>query len=125
MQGVGDSRQGHNKRPPTIVMEVDGTDSEGDYVRVRRAVRYFIKAWVEAYGKPIRRKKLVELVCFELRDLCERNKKSAMRTIGVVISKMVRRGEVVKVLDVYNRKAVYYILPEHLEMFRDRIVGRE
>jgi len=91
------------------------------HVRVRRLIIRMIDEYVTTYKKPIRRKKLHELVITtdeKIAKLYEGHKAMVDEVFSFNLSQMVREGRVVKVKDPYKPKWTYYVLPKHLEMFK-------
>ena len=130
-QATADKKQKQVKKkneskPVVIYMEIDDP-TYSNYQKLKKVIVSVIREWVGYYKMPIRRKKLVELVCAdsEMSAECEKDKKKFNRLMGSVLDKMVKRGDVIKVKDTVNEKAVYFILSEHLELFKDKIVRKE
>ena len=113
-------------KPVIVYMEIDDP-TYSKYQKLKRVIISVINEWVSYYKMPIRRKKLVELVCAdnEISTECMKDKKKFNRLIGSVLDRMEKSGDVIKVKDVVYKKAAYYILPAHLELFKDKIVKKE
>ena len=109
------------KKPIILYMEVEEytTSIKG---KLKKAVVEVVDEWVKEYKMPIRRKKLIELVCAreEFSQKCNENKTSFMRTLEYVINEMFKRGDLVKVVDPTKKTSTYYILPKHVEMFKNQ-----
>ena len=113
-------------KPVIVYMEIDDP-TFSKYQKLKKTIISVIREWVSYYRMPIRRKKLVELVCAdsEISAECMKDKKKFNRLLGSVLDRMEKSGEVIKVKDVVFKQAAYYILPEHLELFKDKIVKKE
>lgn len=109
------------RKPIILYMEVEEytTSIKGN---LKKAVVEVVDEWVKEYKMPIRRKKLIELVCAreEFSQKCSENKTSFMRTLEYVINEMFKRGDLVKVVDPTKKTSTYYILPKHVEMFKNQ-----
>lgn len=106
-------------KPIIIYMQVDEPELSWRGT-LERAIIESIKNWVDTYGMPIRRKKLVELVCMDeaVKQRCMEKKEQTLRTIEFMIKEMFEKRKIVKVVDPRKKLAVYYALPEHIEMFK-------
>ena len=110
-------------RSKAIVLYMDIEDpTESIFKKLRRAIRETIREWVEFYQMPIRRKKLIELICSnsEIAEECKKNRKEMVRRIDNMLTRMFLRGDLIKIVDENNKKAVYYALSEHLNLFKDK-----
>ena len=124
-QHGGKQRQQKRKvdRSKTIVLYMDIEDpTESIFKKLRRAIRETIREWVEFYQMPIRRKKLIELICSnnEIAEECKKDRKEMVRRIDNMLTRMFLRGELIKVVDENNKKAVYYALREHLDLMKSK-----
>jgi hypothetical protein len=99
-------------------------DVENDciHVRVRRQIKRMIDEYVTTYKKPIRRKKLQELVITtdpKLSKLYEERKETVVAVFSFELSRLVKEGSVVRVKDPLKPSRAYYILPKHLETLKE------
>ncbi len=97
-------------------------DVEDDciHVRIRRQIKYVIDEYFKTYKKPIRRKKLQELVITtdeKVWKLYEEHKEMVVMVFNFELSKLVKEGSVVRVKDPLKPRRTYYILPSHKSLF--------
>ena len=112
-----------DSKPKTIVLYMDIEDpTESIFKKLRRAIRETIREWVDFYQMPIRRKKLIELICSnsEIAEECKKDKKEMEKRINNMLHRMFVRGELIKIVDENNKKAVYYALSEHLDLMKSK-----
>ena len=122
VKAVKKKQKKDDRKPLVLYMDVEEytTSIKG---KLKKAVIEVVDEWVNAYKMPIRRKKLIELVCAreEIAEKCNENRMSLMRTLEYVINEMFKEGDLVKVLDRTKKTATYYILPKHVELFKNRL----
>jgi len=112
----------NRKRNKVEVVYIPVPDDDPINVRIRRLIPQLIDQYVKAYGKPIRRQKLEELVFTydeRLANFYEQNPKRAEMVLSFELSKLVREGKVVKAKDPDRKRPTYYVLPEHLEALKE------
>ncbi|MCQ4367016.1 MAG: hypothetical protein NO114_05100 [Sulfolobales archaeon] len=108
------------RRQVVIYMPVD-VENDSIHVRVRRQIKRIIDEYVTTYKKPIRRKKLQELVITtdpKIWKLYEERKETAIAVFSFELSRLVKEGSVVRVKDPLKPRRTYYVLPEHLEALK-------
>ena len=102
-------------------MPVD-VENDSIHVRVRRQIKRVIDEYVTTYKKPIRRKKLQELVITtdpKIWKLYEERKETAVAVFSFELSRLVKEGSVVRVKDPLKPRPTYYVLPKHLEALKE------
>ena len=102
-------------------MPVDVED-DSIHVRVRRQIKRVIDEYVTTYKRPIRRKKLQELVITtdsKIWKLYEERKETSIAVFSFELSKLVKEGSVVRVKDLLKPRRTYYVLPKHLEALKE------
>ncbi|MCI4409824.1 MAG: hypothetical protein JHC26_12085 [Thermofilum sp.] len=122
------------KRPPqkgqtglknTIYMSVE-EDEDPIHVKVKRLIPKIIDEYVMTHKKPIRRKKLKNLVFSydeKLAKFYEEQKEVAIAVFNFAVSKLLNDGKIIRVKDPDKKRFTYFILPKHLDMFRGEIKG--
>ena len=118
---IGSKAESSKRRQVVIYMPVDVED-DSIHVRVRRQIKRIIDEYVTTYKKPIRRKKLQELVITtdpKIWKLYEERKETAIAVFSFELSRLVKEGSVVRVKDPLKPRRAYYILPKHLDMFKE------
>jgi len=101
-----------------IYMTVEEED-DPIYIKIKRLILKLTDEYVMTYKKPIRRKKLKELVFTsdeKLMKIYEEEKEVAVGIFTYSLVSLVREGKVLKVKDPEKKRFVYYILPKHLEV---------
>jgi len=118
---IGSKAESSKKRQVVIYMPVDVED-DSVHVRVRRQIKRMIDEYVTTYKRPIRRKKLQELVITtdpKIWKLYEERKETAIAVFSFELSRLVKEGSVVRVKDPLKPRRAYYVLPKHLDMFKE------
>jgi hypothetical protein len=102
-------------------MPVD-VENDSVHVRVRRQIKRVIDEYVTTYKRPIRRKKLQELVITtdpKIWKLYEERKEMITMVFSFELSRLVKEGSVVRVKDPLKPRRTYYVLPKHLEALKE------
>jgi hypothetical protein len=112
-----DEKKG-KKEEKVIYMTVEEED-DPTYVKIKRLILKLIDQYVMTYKKPIRRKKLKELVFTndeKLMKIYEEEKEVAVGMFTYALVMLTRDGKVLKVKDPEKKRHTYYILPKHLKV---------
>jgi len=124
--GRGEKRPGKEKKDEEVIYMRVEEDDDPIYVKVKRLILKLTDQYVMTYKKPIRRKKLKELVFTndeKLAKLYEEEKEVAVGIFNYALVSLVREDKILKVKDPEKERYSYYMLPKHIEMFKDEIEG--
>ena len=112
------------KNEKVIYMSVE-EDDDPIYIKIKRLILKLTDQYVMTYKKPIRRKKLKELVFTsdeKLAKLYEEEKEVAVGIFNYALVSLVREERILKVKDPEKGRYAYYMLPKHINMFKDEII---
>jgi hypothetical protein len=122
--GRGEKKAGKEKKNEEVIYMRVEEDDDPIYVKVKRLILKLTDQYVMTYKKPIRRKKLKELVFTndeKLAKLYEEEKEVAVGIFNYALVTLTREKKILKVKDPEKHRFTYYMLPKHVEVFKDEI----
>jgi hypothetical protein len=124
--GRGEKKNRKEKKDEKVIYMRVEEDDDPIYVKIKRLILKLTDQYVMTYKKPIRRKKLKELVFTndeKLAKLYEEEKEVAVGIFNYALISLVREDKILKVKDPEKERYSYYMLPKHIDMFKDEIIG--
>jgi hypothetical protein len=124
--GRGEKKSKKEKKNEKVIYMRVEEDDDPIYVKIKRLILKLTDQYVMTYKKPIRRKKLKELVFTndeKLAKLYEEEKEVAVGIFNYALISLVREDKILKVKDPEKERYSYYMLPKHIDMFKDEIIG--
>jgi hypothetical protein len=124
--GRGEKKPEKEKKKEKVIYMRIEEDDDPIYVKIKRLILKLTDQYVMTYKKPIRRKKLKELVFTsdeKLAKLYEEEKEVAVGIFNYALVSLVREDKMLKVKDPEKERYAYYMLPKHIDMFKDEIIG--
>jgi len=122
--GRGEKKSRKEKKNEKVIYMRVEEDDDPIYVKIKRLILKLTDQYVMTYKKPIRRKKLKELVFTndeKLAKLYEEEKEVAVGIFNYALISLTREKKILKVKDPEKHRYTYYMLPKHVEVFKDEI----
>jgi hypothetical protein len=110
-----------SKKDENVLYLTIEEEEEPIHIKIKRLIPKLIDEYVTTYKKPIRRSKLQDLVFGyddKLAKFYEEQKEAAVAVFSFALTKLVREKKIIKVKDPDKKRPTYFILPEHVEMFK-------
>ena len=115
------SKAKHSKKDENVLYITIEEEDEPMHIKMKRVIPKIIDEYVSTYKKPIRRKKLQDLVFGydeKLAKFYQEHKEAAVAVFSFALSKLLREKKIVRVKDPDKKRPTYYILPKHVSMFK-------
>ncbi|BDB97455.1 hypothetical protein [Saccharolobus caldissimus] len=110
-----------SKKDENVLFMTIEEEDEPIHIKMKRIIPKIIDEYVTTYKKPIRRKKLQDLVFGydeKLSRFYGEQREAAVAVFSFALTKLLKEKKIIRVKDPEKKRPTYYILPKHVQLFK-------